>query len=108
MRLAIIPLVLLSTLAFAQTPGAGDAQRGSIPQGMSQDGARPADGAIKGGTILPGEQGGIPGDKDKASAAGGGSAERRDRCNELEGSLREDCLAKERKAGEAEKLPAAK
>ena len=70
--------------AFAQTTE----QRGSTPPGMSQDGAKPADGALKGGTILPGEHSGVP---DPAKA--------RERCEELEGTLREDCLKQQRDAG---------
>lgn len=86
----LLPVVLLSfcSLAFAQTTG--DSVRGNTPPGMSQDGAKPADGAIKGGsaagsTIMPGEQGGLP-NKDIQ------------RCNEMSGSLREDCLKKERES----------
>jgi hypothetical protein len=77
----MLALVFLSPLAVAQT---GDATRGNTPPGMSQDGSRPADGAIKGGSILPGEQSGVPG---KA------------KCEELNGTLREDCLKQEREAG---------
>ena len=79
----LLPILALSLfVSFAQ------AQRGNTPPGMSQDGSKPADGAIKGGsaagsTILPGEQGGLP-NKDIQ------------RCNEMSGSLREDCLKKER------------
>ena len=84
----LLPIALLafSTLAFAQATG--EPARGNTPPGMSQDGSKPSDGAIKGGsaagsTIMPGEQGGLP-NKDIQ------------RCNELSGSLREDCLKKER------------
>jgi len=81
-------------------PTQGDAPRGNVPPGRSRDGSAPAEGAIKGGTILPGEQGGMPVDKnatdsDKGSAAGGSKLQR---CNELSGSLREQCLEKERSA----------
>jgi len=68
-------------------PTQGDAPRGNVPPGRSRDGSAPAEGAIKGG-----------------AAAGGSSpkaAERADklqRCNELSGSLREQCLEKERSA----------
>jgi hypothetical protein len=61
-------------------------ERGSIPPGQSRDGAAPSDGAIKGGTILPGETGGMP---DK-------------RCEELSGTLREECLKQEREAASGE------
>ena len=84
-----IPLLLIA-LAFAGAAVAQTGeQRGSTPPGMSQDGSRPADGAIKGGAILPGEAGGMP-------------EKRPSRCHELEGSLREDCLKREREASAGE------
>jgi hypothetical protein len=85
----ILPIVLAFTSSVAVAQTTGDPQRGNTPPGMSRDGARPADGAIKGGpaaggtAIMPGEQGGLP-NKDIQ------------RCNELSGSLREECLKKER------------
>ena len=78
---AILALVL-SGAAFGQS-----GERGSIPPGQSKDGAAPSDGAIKGGSILPGESGGIP-DRAKMEK----------RCEELSGTLREDCLKQEREA----------
>jgi len=104
------PLVLLALLSVASLAAAqsdGDATRGSTPPGMSQDGARPAEGALKGGTLAPGESGGSPERnpaKDDAakngaakngddSAAAGGTAKTLERCYQLEGSLREQCLA---------------
>jgi hypothetical protein len=75
-----------ATAAFDQN-SQGSGERGSIPPGQSKDGAAPADGAIKGGSILPGEQSGVP-DQAKSQA----------RCDELLGSLREDCLERERSA----------
>jgi hypothetical protein len=76
-------------------------QRGNTPPGMSQDGARPADGAIKGGSpIVPGESGGMP-NKQLPST----SAERLDRCKELKDSLREDCLKEERSAAGGSSAP---
>jgi hypothetical protein len=78
-RLAAV-LLALAGAALAQT-----GERGSIPPGESRDGAAPADGAIKGGAILPGESAGIPEKTEK-------------RCEELTGSLREDCLERERAA----------
>ena len=72
-----IPL-LIAALAFAGTVAAQTGeQRGSAPLGTAQDGSRPADGAIKGGTIAPGESAGMP---------------ERNRCHEMQGTLREDCL----------------
>jgi len=77
-------LLLVAAMALAGPALPQTGERGSTPPGMSQDGSRPADGAIKGGSILPGEQSGVPG---KA------------KCEELSGSLREDCLKHEREAG---------
>ena len=83
----ILPIVLAFSASVAIAQTTGDAQRGNTPPGMSQDGARPADGAIQGGTaILPGEKGGLP-NKEEA---------KQQRCHELTGSLREECLKKER------------
>ena len=87
-----IPL-LIAALAFAGTVAAQTGERGSTPPGTSQDGSKPADGAIKGGTIAPGESAGMPDRKPG-------------RCHELSGTLREDCLKQERDAGAGEtKLP---
>ena len=74
-------------------------QRGNTPPGMSTDGARPAEGAIQGGKpILPGESAGMPNKEDAA-------LERLDRCRELKGSLREECLLKERSAAGGSSAP---
>jgi hypothetical protein len=88
-----IPL-LIAALVFAGTAVAQTGeQRGSTPPGISQDGSKPADGAIKGGTIAPGETAGMP-------------TRKTERCYELSGTLREDCLKQEREAGGGEtKLP---
>lgn len=97
----------LGGFAAAQT-GSGDGERASTPPGTARDGSHPADGAIKGGAILPGESGGIP---DGRSAAGGASAppERAvqraaERCYELKGTLREQCLRDTRKAQESPQI----
>ena len=83
MKLFRIVLIIAAwALAGPVLPQTGE--RGSLPPGTSQDGSRPADGAIKGGSILPGERSGVP-----AKA----------KCAELTGSLREDCLKQEREAG---------
>ena len=89
----LLTLSLMCALAFAQTTGqkAGEPARGTTPPGMSQDGARPADGAIKGGSsIAPGETAGTP------SRTPGESAEMRRRCDQLTGPLRDECLDKPR------------
>jgi len=81
-------LVLAVTwLAFAGLSVAQEPGRGSIPPGTSQDGSRAAEGAIKGGSIQPGESSGMP---DRTTW----------RCNQLSGSLREQCL-KDADAGSA-------
>jgi hypothetical protein len=79
---AFVAIAMLgaTTSSFAQSTG--DAQRGSTPPGSSRDGSRPADGAITGGSVLPGESGGVPN--------AGASAP--SRCDELSGTLREQCL----------------
>jgi len=77
--------LLVAVLAFALSAAA---------PGQSRDGAAPSDGAIKGGTILPGETGGMP---DRAKM--------KKRCDELSGTLREDCLKQEREAGSGETKP---
>ena len=97
MRPLILVLALIPAFAFAQT---GDSQRGNTPPGMSQDGSRPMDGAVKGGSIAPGESAGVP-NKDSQTPA----AERLKRCDELNGTLREDCLKKERSAAGGSSVP---
>ena len=90
---ALVLALSFCSAALAQTTGGGE--RASTPPGMSHDGAAPADGAIKGGSIVPGEQGGMPGSKDPTGTTTG---ERLQRCDELTGVLRTDCLQKERSA----------
>lgn len=77
------------TFAFAAFAGLSPAQnteRGSTPPGISQDGSSPSDGAIKGGSIQPGESSGMP------SPLPPSAEERARRCYELSGTLREQCL----------------
>ena len=73
--------LVVAWLAFAGLAVAQDGARGSIPPGTSQDGSSAAAGAIKGGSILPGEQGGVPAERPAVK-----------RCQELSGTLREQCL----------------
>ncbi len=75
-------MMAMAGLASAQAPG--DA-RGTVPPGTAADGSRPAEGAIKGGAILPGESSGVPGKSVLPT-------ERIKRCYELSGTLREECL----------------
>jgi hypothetical protein len=87
-QLRILVAVLGLVVAGAAHPQSGE--RGSVPPGQSRDGSAPAEGAIKGGTIQPGETAGVP----------------EKRCDELSGSLREDCLKQRREgAAGATKLP---
>jgi len=68
-----------SSVTFGQGQGEGE-KRGSIPVGTSQDGSGPSDGALIGGTLKP--------------DIGKSKEPRRDvnRCKELIGALREECL----------------
>jgi len=73
-------LLLFSALAFAQ-----DAKDG---------GGRPGDGAlIRKGEILPGETSGAPDARSPVPSPRGA-----ERCTELSGMMREQCLERERKA----------
>lgn len=71
LRLFVVALGVVAGGAYAQDRASG-----------------PADGAIKGGTILPGEHSGLPDER-----------KMRQRCEELSGTLREDCLKQQRDAG---------
>jgi hypothetical protein len=82
-RVAATAVALFMALAaYAQTSPEGTPSG----KGIAADGSRPADGAIKGGSILPGETAGMPTDKAKS------------RCSDLSGTLREECLAQEQGA----------
>jgi hypothetical protein len=74
----------------AASAAQGDERRGSVPPGTSQDGSRPNEGAIKGGSIERKK------DADRALEPGGASPEL-ERCRDLEGTLRSQCLADARK-----------
>jgi hypothetical protein len=92
-RRFVVRFVVLLSLGLSGAAFGQSGERGSIPPGTSQDGSRPSDGAIKGGAILPGETAGVP---EKAPS----------RCDELQGTLREDCLKQERDAASgATKIP---
>lgn len=84
-------LIAVAALGFASWTWTEEGQRGSIPPGQSRDGSAPSAGAIKGGALPPGETGGAPHER----------AEREkieQRCKELAGTLREDCLRQGRDA----------
>ena len=86
--------VTILAISFLNPVFSQSGERGSTPPGQSRDGAAPSDGALKGGSILPGETAGIPDNTEKAKM------ERR--CDELSGSLREDCLKQQRDAATGE------
>jgi hypothetical protein len=88
--MTLFRLVVALLLAAAGAAAAQDAERGSTPPGQSRDGSAPSDGALKAGPLLPGESGGVP-DGAKAQA----------RCEELSGTLREECLQRAREAAPA-------
>ena len=78
--------VAVAGMSQAQDPGKPE-QRGSMPPGTSQDGSRPSDGAIQGGSIAPGKTDGVP------DALLPRTREQQvDRCKELKGALAEQCL----------------
>jgi hypothetical protein len=83
-----------TSVTFGQT-GEGE-KRGSIPVGTSADGSGPSDGALKGGTLKP--------------ELGATKEPLRDvnRCKELSGALREECLLDlgATSAGAADSAPA--
>lgn len=95
----MIALFVSTVPAFAQTTG--DPARGNTPPGMSQDGSRPADGAIKGGSIRPGESAGQPNTGGTAPS----SEERMQRCEQLDGKLRDDCLKDEASPATGSSIP---
>ena len=78
MKSIALMLFAFSTFALAQAP----------------DGSKPSDGAIQGGSVLPGEKSGVPDDGRPTRAPTQDGVER---CNELTGTLREQCLEQERK-----------
>ena len=88
-RLAATALLLLFAVpGIAQTAQSTDNPASTpLGRGAGTGGGRPADGAIQGGAILPGESAGMPSERAKS------------RCGDLQGTLREQCLAQERGAG---------
>jgi|SRR5688572_13013127 hypothetical protein len=79
----------LAALAFGGSALAQDPSRGSIPPGTSQDGSSAAEGAIKGGSIAPGETAGVP---DEGKVLSTPSERALNRCEDLQGTLREQCF----------------
>jgi hypothetical protein len=83
-KAALLVLMATAVPGFAQT--SPEPPAAATGKGSAADGSGPADGAIKGGSIVPGETGGVP--TDRATS----------RCSDLTGTLREQCLAQERGA----------
>jgi len=89
-------LVAFAALASGQAAAqVGEGARGSPQPGQSRDGSGPADGAINGGTLAPGETGGVPDGRSNVP----GERDRASRCEELTGTLREQCLKQQPDAG---------
>jgi len=82
---AIVVFLCMASPGFAQTTTDNPAST-TTGKGTAADGSRPADGAIKGGTIVPGETSGVPTDRAVS------------RCADLTGTLREQCLLQEKGA----------
>jgi hypothetical protein len=95
-RNSLRALVVLATLGLA---GAAAAQTNDSATPRAADGARPSDGAITGGSVTGGSSGGsiVPGETGGVPAVGrsDSTSERIKRCNELTGTLREQCLLQE-------------
>jgi hypothetical protein len=95
-RNSLRALVVLATLGLA---GAAAAQTNDSATPRAAEGARPSDGAITGGSVTGGSSGGsiVPGETGGVPAVGrsDSTAERIKRCNELTGTLREQCLLQE-------------
>jgi hypothetical protein len=81
MKAMVAALLFFAGAAFAQGPTGAD--------------VKPSDGAIKGGSVLPGERSGVPENRPTPAPTPGGV----ERCNELSGTLRDECLEKDRRAG---------
>src|SRR4051812_34399990 len=88
---ALGALAVLAGAALAQAPST-DSVQGAAPPGTAGV-ERPSDGAIKGGSILPGEKASAPTGRGATTPEPGQS-----RCAELPGVLREQCLADARGA----------
>jgi hypothetical protein len=93
--------VVVAAAPLAQPSGTGE--RGSIPPGSSRDGSRPSEGAIEGGSIPPAEASGSPPKPPNRS-----SQHESNRCKELKGALRDDCLRDASKSPHVPERPAQK
>jgi len=95
--IAATAFVALASAAAAQGPEG----RGNTPPGMSRDGSAPGDGAITGGSIAPGERGGLPSGRDSTAGREGALK----RCLDLQGVLREQCQRDAEGAGSGGTAP---
>ncbi len=85
--------------AFSAAQVPSDEVRGSAPPGAAAE--RPGEGAIRGGSILPGETGGMPEGRGATTPQPG----KLSRCAELSGTLREQCLEEEHRAAQGSSRP---
>ena len=83
-RFAATAVLLGLALPGLAQPTTDNPSSTPLGKGTTPDGARPADGAIKGGSIVPGETSGVPTDRQVS------------RCADLTGTLREQCLAQDK------------
>lgn len=88
---AALAVLLLAGTAVAQATSTDSGPGVAAPGPAGTE--RPSDGAIKGGSILPGENAGAPTGRGATTPETGQS-----RCAELTGVLREQCLADARDA----------
>jgi hypothetical protein len=87
-RHIVVGIALAAVLGMSGAMGAENGERrGSAPPGTSQDGSRPDEGAIKGGSI----------DGTKGADKARERSREVERCRDLEGTLREQCVADARK-----------
>jgi hypothetical protein len=98
---ASLALTAAATFGFlaATHAAAGVPSAAGTGGAVAPDGGRPSDGAIEGGSIRPGESAGLPHSVPGAGQDSDRPSERAVRlCNDLTGSLREQCLLKEQGA----------
>lgn len=86
------PFITVIVVAWAATvsaqpapPLGGTGERGSIPPGTSRDESQPSEGAITGGSVAGPEHG-------RAVESDPALQQEINRCKQLEGALREQCL----------------
>jgi hypothetical protein len=92
-RLAATVVLLGLALPGLAQPTTDNPSSTPLGRGGAPGGARPADGAIKGGSIAPGESSGVPTDRQVS------------RCADLTGTMREQCLAQEKGAASGGTTP---